>query len=108
MKCKKIKKFISKYKGEICGLCCFLIMFVLPFSLLFWHCSNLQKDPQWRLERQRNYIDFQRTHPPAGKLVTTKDGLKGTVTRECWMGYNRYEVRLSDGTITYVNGKDFK
>jgi hypothetical protein len=97
-------KFFRKYKEEfqVFGSLAFVVGI-----LLFFVIGAIITGPD-KAERRRNYLDFQRKHPIAGKMVTTKDGLRGTVTRECWMGYNRYEVRLSDGTITYVNGKDFK
>lgn len=106
-----IKKWINDNEGTLVGWACLVCFVVIPMVLFFWYASS-EKGTRWRAklkaEMRVEAREIRRTCPEAGRRITTKDGLKGIVTRECWMGWNRYEVRLNDGTITYVNGKDFR
>jgi hypothetical protein len=104
---KRIKRWIDDYSGELVGFGCFLIFIVLPFGLLLMFTDHKTSDAVWMAEREQRAQEFRREHPSSGSQVETVEGLRGTVTRECWLGLNRYEVRLKDGSITYINGKDF-
>lgn len=104
---KWIKRWINDYSRKLVRFGCFLMFIVLLFGLLFMYANHKTSDAVWMAEREQRRKEFRREHPSSGSRVETAEGLKGIVTRECWLGFNRYEVRLGDGSITYINGKDF-
>lgn len=102
-----LRKLLNKYGGEITGISCFLVFFGIPLILLFCYCGKLDKDPNFIREQAARYRQDRLENPSIGEIRKTVDNHKGRIVRKCFLGNNRYEMRLKDGSITYVTGKDF-
>ena len=100
------RRISERAKQEIALFGGMALVVVALIAICYW-CLNseIPKRSREQIKAQANYY---RTHPASGVEIESKDGILGTVTRKCWLGSNRYEIRLKTGEMTYINGKDFK
>jgi preprotein translocase subunit YajC len=84
-----------------------LVAIIALFSFVYWGIFIKEPSIEELNYYKQQQILYNKQYKQPGDVVETVDGLKGKVVRQCWLGEQVYEVRLSDGTITKVDAKDF-